>query len=130
MLVARPAHAAAIHQSGLALRTARGTEVVDIDAVTSIGQLTPSDDDVVVVTAKTQHTMAIHDALFAWNAGAAVVCATNGVEHERMALRKFARVYGMVVQLPAQFEKPGEVTVLSRAHQRDPRCRALPHWRR
>jgi 2-dehydropantoate 2-reductase len=29
-----------------------------------------------------------------------------------MALRHFARVYGMVVQLPAQFEKAGEVTVL------------------
>ena len=29
-----------------------------------------------------------------------------------LALRRFARVYGMVIQLPAQFEKPGEVTVL------------------
>ena len=41
-----------------------------------------------------------------------VVCGTNGVEHERLALRRFGRVYGMVIQLPAQFEKPGEVTVL------------------
>lgn len=112
VLVARPAHAAAIQQAGLALRTARGTQVVDVDAVTSIGQLTPTDDDVVLITAKTQDTPAIHAALLDWNPGVAVVCATNGVEHERTALRRFARVYGMVVQLPAQFEKPGEVTVL------------------
>ena len=29
-----------------------------------------------------------------------------------MALRRFARVYAMVIQLPAEFEKPGEVTIL------------------
>ena len=112
VLVARPAHAAAIHQAGLALRTARGTQVVDVDAVTSIGQLTPTGHDVVVITAKTQDTPAIQADLLEWNPAVAVVCATNGVEHERMALRRFARVYGMVVQLPAQFEKAGEVTVL------------------
>ena len=112
VLVARPAHAGAIHQAGLALRTARGAQIVDIDAVTSIAQLTPTDGDVVVITAKTQDTAALHADLLEWNPAAAVVCATNGVEHERMALRRFARVYGMVVQLPVQFEKPGEVTVL------------------
>ena len=112
VLVARPAHAAAIQRVGLALRTARGTQVVDVDAVTSIDQLTPTDDDVVLITAKTQDTAVIHAELLDWNPSVAVVCATNGVEHERLALRRFARVYGMVVQLPAQFEKPGEVTVL------------------
>jgi 2-dehydropantoate 2-reductase len=112
VLVARAAHAAAMRDRGLALRTAKGTDVVDVDAVTSIDQLRPTADDVVVITAKTQDTPAIHAALFEWNAGVPVVCATNGVEHERLALRRFARVYGMVVQLPAQFERPGEVTVL------------------
>ena len=34
-------------------------------------------------------------------------------------------VYGMVVQLPAQFEKPGEVTVLCAPDQRHPRCRPV-----
>ena len=112
VLVARPAHAAAIHESGLALRTARGTEVIDIDVVTSIDQLAPTAADVVLITAKTQDTPAIHSKLLDWNAAVPVVCATNGVEHERMALRRFPRVYGMVVQLPAQFERAGEVTVL------------------
>ena len=65
-----------------------------------------------IITAKTQDTPPIHAALFDWNPTVAVVCGTNGVEHERMALRRFGRVYGMVIQLPAQFEKAGEVTVL------------------
>lgn len=91
---------------------AAGTEVVDIDVVTSIDQLTRRDDDVVVITAKTQDTPAMHSALLEWNPHVRIVCGTNGVEHERMALRRFADVYGMVIQLPAQFEKPGEVTVL------------------
>ena len=111
-LVTRAAHAAAIDERGLTLRTAQGSEVVEIEAVTAIDQLTPAADDVVVITAKTQDTPAIHAELFHWNPNARVVCGTNGVEHERMALRRFAAVYGMVIQLPAEFEKPGEVTIL------------------
>ncbi|MEO7369268.1 MAG: 2-dehydropantoate 2-reductase N-terminal domain-containing protein [Ilumatobacteraceae bacterium] len=112
VLVSRAAHAESVNASGLTLRAAAGNDIVAIEAVTSIDRLTPGTDDVVVVTAKTQDTPAIHAALFDWNPDVAVVCGTNGVEHERLALRRFARVYGMVIQLPAQFEKPGEVTVL------------------
>jgi 2-dehydropantoate 2-reductase len=112
VLVARPAHAEAIAARGLTIRTAKDTETVAIDTVTSIDQLTPSAHDVVVITAKTQDTPAIHNTLLAWNPDVAVVCGTNGVEHERVALRLFPRVYGVVVQMPAQFERPGEVTAL------------------
>ena len=112
VLVARPAHVTSIRESGLTLRTAKDSEVVAIDAVTSIDQLEPTGDDVVLITAKTQDTPQIHAALLDWDANVSVVCATNGVEHERMALRHFAHVYAMVIQLPAQFERPGEVTLL------------------
>jgi 2-dehydropantoate 2-reductase len=112
VMVSRPAHVAAIRERGLTLRTATDVDVVAVDAVASIDELTPADDDVVVITAKTQDTAPIHAALFDWNPDVAVVCGTNGVEHERLALRRFARVYGMVIQLPAEFEKPGEVTIL------------------
>jgi 2-dehydropantoate 2-reductase len=112
VLVARPTHADAIRAHGLVVRTAKDTEVVDVEAVTSIEALTPTADDVVLITAKTQDTPGIHESLLQWNAGVPVVCATNGVEHERIALRRFSSVYAMVVQLPAQFEKPGEVTAL------------------
>ena len=112
VLVSRAAHVAAVRERGLSLRTAKGTDVVDVDAVSSIDELTPTRDDVVLITAKTQDTPAIHASLFDWSPDVAVVCGTNGVEHERMALRRFARVYAMVIQLPAEFEKPGEVTIL------------------
>ncbi len=112
VLVARPAHVEAISTYGLRLRMASHTDIIDVPAVTSVDELQPAEDDVVIITAKTQDTGAIHDALLAWNPNVAVVCGTNGVEHERMALRRFERVYGMVIQMPSQFERPGEVTAL------------------
>src|SRR3954447_11208385 len=112
VLLGRPAHVSAIRERGLVLRTAKDRDVIDVDAVTSIDELTPGNDDVVVITAKTQDTPPIHSALFDWNPDVAIVCGTNGVEHERQALRRFARVYGMVIQLPAEFERPGETTIL------------------
>jgi 2-dehydropantoate 2-reductase len=112
VLIARPEHAAAIADHGLALRAASGTEFIDVAAVTSLAQLRPDDGDVVLVASKTQDTPIIHDALVDWNPAVPVICATNGVEHERAALRRFPNVYAMVVQLPAQFERAGEVTLL------------------
>jgi 2-dehydropantoate 2-reductase len=40
-----------------------------------------------------------------------VVCAQNGVENERLALRRFANVHGMCVMLPATHLEPGVVEV-------------------
>jgi 2-dehydropantoate 2-reductase len=110
VLVGRAAHVDAINANGLVLSTGEGTDVIKVSAVTSINELSPRADDVVLITAKTQDTRAIHDELTIWNRDVAVVCGTNGVEHERMALRRFERVYGMVIQLPAQYLIPGEVT--------------------
>lgn len=112
VLVARPAHVDAITSGGLRLRMASHTDIINVPAVTSVDELRPGTDDVVIITAKTQDTPPIHDALLAWNPNLAIVCGTNGVEHERMALRRFERVYGMVIQMPCQFERPGEVTAL------------------
>jgi len=39
------------------------------------------------------------------------VCAQNGVANERMALRRFSRVYAMMVMLPATHIAPGEVVM-------------------
>lgn len=112
VLIARAAHARAIQQHGLLLRTGVGEERVRVQAITSVSELRPQPDDVVIITAKTQDTPAIHAELRIWNPDAAIVCGSNGVEHERTALRLFDRVYGMVIQLPATFERPGEVTAL------------------
>ncbi len=112
VLVARPAHATAINEGGLTLRNGDGADVIRVRAVSSVYELSAQANDVVLITAKTQDTGPIHDELVAWNPHCAVVCGTNGVEHERLALRKFDNVYGMVIQLPATFETPGVVTAL------------------
>ncbi len=39
-----------------------------------------------------------------------LVCAQNGVESERLALRRFRHVYGMCVWLPATHTEPGSVS--------------------
>jgi 2-dehydropantoate 2-reductase len=41
--------------------------------------------------------------------GQPVVCAQNGVNNERLALRLFPTVYAMTVMLPADYVTPGEV---------------------
>jgi 2-dehydropantoate 2-reductase len=78
-------------------------------------RLTP--DDVLILCVKTQDTLPV---LEAWSGlpvdggGTAaehlpLVCAQNAVENERLALRRFARVYGMCVWLPASHLEPGLV---------------------
>src|SRR5690606_6990958 len=39
----------------------------------------------------------------------AILCAQNGVENERAALRRFPNVYGLTVMTPAAYTEPGEV---------------------
>ncbi|WP_329377938.1 ketopantoate reductase family protein [Streptomyces sp. NBC_01351] len=121
VLVARGAHAEALRGDGLRLTTADGERVHRLPVVTGpaeLGELRP--DDVLLLTVKTQDAIA---ALDAWGdaevagGGTAaqrlpVLCAQNGVEAERLALRRFARVYGVCVWLPATFLEPGVVSAL------------------
>src|SRR5439155_47487 len=68
------------------------------------------DDDAVLLAMKTQDTAAALDALAASApASVRVICAQNGVENERLALRRFASVYGMLVILGAAHLEPGSV---------------------
>ncbi len=121
VLVARGAHAEALRADGLRLTTADRTRVHRLPVVgepAELGELRP--DDVLLLTVKTQDAIG---ALDAWGdaevsgGGTAaqrlpVFCAQNGVESERLALRRFARVYGMCVWLPSTFLEPGVVSAL------------------
>ncbi|MFF3216659.1 ketopantoate reductase family protein [Streptomyces sp. NPDC002886] len=121
VLVARGPHAEALRADGLRLTTADGERVHRLPVVggpAELGELRP--DDVLLLTVKTQDALA---ALDAWGdaevagGGTAaqrlpVLCAQNGVESERLALRRFARVYGVCVWLPATFLEPGVVSAL------------------
>ncbi|GHC55720.1 ketopantoate reductase family protein [Streptomyces flavofungini] len=119
VLVARGAHHEALRERGLTLRTPDGTRTHRPPVVqdpAELGELRA--DDVLVLAVKTQDAEA---ALTAWSTrpvaggGTAaealpLICAQNGVESERMALRRFRRVYGMCVFLPATYVEPGTVS--------------------
>jgi len=116
-LVARPAHVAAIAASGLVIHDPVCATTIAVDAVERIDQVPLAAGDVVILTMKTQDTPAALDQLARHApAGIAVVCAQNGVENERLALRLFDRVYGMCVLLPAAFMEPGVIDASGTPH--------------
>ncbi|MFD7391149.1 ketopantoate reductase family protein [Streptomyces sp. NPDC059852] len=119
VLVARGAHHDALRDRGLRLRVPEGELTLPIpvvDGPDALGELRP--DDVLVLAVKTQDTEA---ALRTWGpapvagGGTAaetlpLVCAQNGVESQRLALRLFRRVYGVCVWLPCTYVEPGVVS--------------------
>ncbi|MFJ5268675.1 ketopantoate reductase family protein [Streptomyces sp. NPDC088358] len=119
VLVARGAHYEALRTGGLRLMTSEGIRthrLPTVDGPAALGALRA--DDVLLLAVKTQDSEA---ALAAWGpapvagGGTAaerlpLVCAQNGVESQRLALRRFRRVYGVCVWLPAAFVEPGAVS--------------------
>jgi 2-dehydropantoate 2-reductase len=121
VLVARGPHLAALRETGLRFVTPRGTTTLAIPAVAGPEEVDLRPDDVLVLCVKGQDTAA---ALAVWahrpvaGGGVAadrlpVVCAQNGTENERVALRSFARVYAITVLLPASHLEPGQITAIS-----------------
>jgi 2-dehydropantoate 2-reductase len=120
VLLARGEHARVMKESGLTLATPTGTHRLEMGVAASPQELELHAEDVLIVTTKTQHTEALLDEVAAlpvrgdgaWSTASEtlpVVCAQNGVENERIALRRFARVYGICVMLPAAHLEPGRV---------------------
>ncbi|MEV4257901.1 2-dehydropantoate 2-reductase N-terminal domain-containing protein [Spirillospora sp. NPDC049652] len=117
VLVARGEHGRVLRQDGLTLRTPGERLRLRVPVVFGPEEIELAPGDVLVLAVKTQDTVA---ALDAWRGrpvrggGTAaerlpVFCAQNGVANEPMALRRFRRVYGAFVLLPASYLKPGEV---------------------
>lgn len=112
VLIARGAHLEAMQRDGLRLRAPGEDFRVPITAVGHPSEVDWRGDEVVLLTMKTQDTIDALDTLRSV-AGSAipVVCAQNGVENERLAARRFANVYSMLVQMPATYINPGEVVL-------------------
>ncbi len=116
-VLARGEHARVMKSDGLTLATPDGTHQIALDVAAAPSELTLRADDVLILATKTQHTEALLSdiaALPVTNGRSAaeclpVVCAQNGVENERLALRRFQRVYGVCVMLPASHLEPGRV---------------------
>jgi 2-dehydropantoate 2-reductase len=108
--IARGGMLDAIRADGLLLRTPELERRVALPCFAAPAEITFRDDDVVILTMKSQDTRAALEALRA--AGVReqpIVCAQNGIDNERMALRLFPNVYAMTVMLPADYTVPGEV---------------------
>jgi 2-dehydropantoate 2-reductase len=109
VLICRGAHLEAAREKGLTLRTPVETETFQIPAVGGPDEIEWRDGDVAVLSMKSQDTWAALESLRSAAGDVPVVCAQNGVANERMALRLFTRVYGMVVWMPSTHLTPGEV---------------------
>lgn len=115
-LVARPAHCAAIRKHGLVIHDPAGTTSIAVPAVEQIADVALDRDDVVILAMKTQDTPAALEQLARHAPRARVVCAQNGVENERLALRVVDHVYGVCVMLPAGFMEPGVIDASGAPH--------------
>ncbi|MEV6103931.1 2-dehydropantoate 2-reductase N-terminal domain-containing protein [Streptomyces sp. NPDC051940] len=109
VLAARGRQYEALRADGLRLTLADGVRSLRIPVVGGPDELEPGGDDVLLVAVKTQDAVAALDAWAPRHGATPVICAQNGVEGERLALRRFAEVYGMCVWLPSVFVEPGVV---------------------
>lgn len=112
VLVARGEHLQALRTTGLDLRDPESSVLLAVQAVATTAEAGLRSDDVVVLATKSQHSEALL-AEMARHAPpeVAVVCAQNGVENERLALRRFANTYGMRVILSGTHLEPGVVEI-------------------
>jgi 2-dehydropantoate 2-reductase len=118
VLVARGPHLHILQRKGLTFSRPSGRVTLQLPAVAASDEIDLASEDVLVLCVKSQDTEA---ALEAW-AGRPVaggglaadvlplVCAQNGVQNERTALRWFANVYGMSTMVPATHLTPGDVS--------------------
>ena len=110
VLIARGAHYEAIVRDGLRFVSPTQDVHLGIPCFPHPGDADIRPDDAVILCMKGQHTEdAIRDLHAATAGNARVVCCQNGVENERLALRRFPHTYGMVVLLPAEHLDPGVV---------------------
>jgi 2-dehydropantoate 2-reductase len=111
-LIARGAHLETIRRDGLTLIAPDGEHRLPIAAYGHPKEIEWRDGDVVLLCVKSQQTVAaLEDLRDAAGDRIAVVCVQNGVANESMALRRFANVYAMVVNMPAAHMSPGVVMV-------------------
>jgi 2-dehydropantoate 2-reductase len=111
VLVARGEHARVMSQDGLRLAMPDRVLTIRPPVVDDVAALTLRPDDVLITASKTQQTAELLDAAAALPGADQVVvmCAQNGVENERIALRRFPQVLGCCVMLPAVHLAPGRV---------------------
>lgn len=113
-LVARGANYAALSKNGLRVETPDETVTLRVPVVDDLTELSIASSDVLLLTVKSHDTTeALRRVAASAPPTVAIVCAQNGVENERLALRSFPNVYGMCVICPATHLTPGVVQASS-----------------
>jgi 2-dehydropantoate 2-reductase len=114
VLIARGAQYAAISVHGLRVASPDGMATVNVPVVEHPAALEWSADDIVLLTVKTQDALpALCDLAAVAPPDVPIVCMQNGVTTECMALRWFARAYGVCVMCPTTYLTPGVVQAWS-----------------
>ncbi len=115
-VVARGDHLQAIRRGGLTRVAPDGSVTVRLTARAQVREVRLTPDSIVIVATKVHQAEVVLDQLLAHGGpDVPVVCAQNGVDGERMALRRFHHVYGMLVNVPGVHLTPGEVQVFAAA---------------
>lgn len=119
VLVARGKSLRVLRERGLTFRRPGGTRQVPVTVAGGPGEVELTSDDVLVLATKAQHAEAALQE-WAWQPvdGGATTAAEsltlltlqNGLDAERVALRRFDRVYGVSIWLPGHHVRPGDVT--------------------
>lgn len=114
LAVARGAHLQAIRRDGLHFQAHDFDRRVPLACVETPGEIEFRPDDAILICTKTQDTIGVLDDLRA--AGVTdqpIFCFQNGVANERLALRRFPNVHGVLVMMPAQLVAPGQVATFT-----------------
>ncbi|HLW95601.1 MAG TPA: 2-dehydropantoate 2-reductase N-terminal domain-containing protein [Solirubrobacteraceae bacterium] len=110
VVIARGAHGTAIVAHGLRVESPEGVTTTRLEVAAAAADVAWRADDLVILAVKGQDTPGALDALEAAAPSTiAIACAQNGVDNERKALRRFADVYSIVVQLPSTHLEDGVV---------------------
>jgi thiosulfate/3-mercaptopyruvate sulfurtransferase len=122
VLVARGAQLAAVRAGELLYARPDGTRRLDLPAIADPSEIELTADDVLLLATKTQD---VEPVIAQWaprpvrlangtvsTAGASIPVLTlqNGLEAERIALRRFRSVIGGVLWLPASYVRVGEIS--------------------
>jgi 2-dehydropantoate 2-reductase len=108
--VARGENYEALATRGLKFQVGDQETSLSVSVVREASALDLSPQDIVILTMKSNDTRDVIDDLErVAPSQIAIVCAQNGVENERVALRKFPNVYGLCVMCPATHLMPGVV---------------------
>lgn len=112
VFVARGPQLEAIRANGLSIETPEEAFTVDAFCAASPREVDWREGDIAVLAVKSQDTEdALRSLAQVARPTTPILCLQNGVNNERAALRRFPRVYGAMVIVPATYLVPGTISV-------------------